>query len=167
MSNQTTVAFVTIAVRVPGVHSEATVANMVEELLGEGQFACEALKDDPDVAAAAVLAGSASFSNCRAEVCEIDGPDCDVDVDFDNASYVGDGDDGVYYQVFEDSKGDYWYSASVDCNSSGFCEPFAVGVGPYENEDRAERSARDEALDWCMFNGVNTGDGDDDCADYL
>ena len=55
----------------------------------------------------------------------------------DDAKYVGDEEDGVYYQTAEGPDG--WYvTAVVDCNSTHFVETLLDDDGPYETEADAE-----------------------------
>ncbi|MHC4372254.1 MAG: hypothetical protein ACYSW8_32015 [Planctomycetota bacterium] len=154
---QETVLKVTVGVRVPGVHDATTVQEILERLIGTGQGECIDMIGDPFFEGCqddAKLAVSMRFGGWLVEVEDVDGPDCDCRVDVDNAFYVGNGADGVYYQVFEDSHGDYWWSAIVDSNTGAFCDVMTEGAGPYKTRDEALYAARDEALEWCACNTV-------------
>lgn len=86
-------------------------------------------------------------------------PICVVDVD-DGATYIGDERDGVYFDVVEGPGG--WYmTAFVDCGSSSFVEDLVEDDGPYETEEAARQAGRNAAGDWCAYNGVDYGGGDD------
>jgi hypothetical protein len=159
--DQTTVLAVTMRVRVPGVHDETTMSELIHRLLGTGQGACIDMiggELDADERSDCKIAASMRFGNIQASIDDIEGPACDVCVDVDEATYVGDEMDGVYYQVFEDEHGDFWFSTLVDCNTSGFCEGMTTGAGPYVSYKQAENWARDEAFDWCGCNGVEPGE---------
>jgi len=84
------------------------------------------------------------------------------DVDFDEASYLGDCDDGVYWQVWEDYDGQWYMSAVVDCDSAGFCDGLVKLDGPYESEESADQAGRDAAAEWCGFNNVPYDEDDDE-----
>jgi len=75
-----------------------------------------------------------------------------VDVDPCNCSgYVGDGDDGVYYQLAEHPDGLY-VSGVVDSNSGHFIGPLFTDEGPFVSEEQARGFARGRALEWCDDN---------------
>jgi hypothetical protein len=74
-------------------------------------------------------------------------------VSFDDAKYVGDDEDGVYYQAAEGPDG--WYvSTVVDCNTSGFCEGYITDDGPYPTEAEAVQAGHDSASEWCFDNKI-------------
>lgn len=76
-----------------------------------------------------------------------------VPFDTDDATYVGDGNDGVYYQVAKGDDG--WYlTAVVDCNSAHFTADLVVDDGPYESEAAAIMGGKNAAFGWCLDNGV-------------
>ena len=81
-----------------------------------------------------------------------------VTMDFDEAIYVGDERDGVYYQIGE-GPGRHWYvSASVDCNTSHFTEMLLLDDGPYTRPEEAAMAGRSAAIDWCITNGISYKD---------
>ena len=85
---------------------------------------------------------------------------CLVDVD-DGATYIGSGDDGVYFDAAEGPDG--WYmSAIVDSDTGHFVDSLVTDDGPYETRERAIEAGRNAAYDWCMNNDVCTCDCHDD-----
>lgn len=77
-----------------------------------------------------------------------------AEVDFDEATYIGNEDDGVYFAVAKGRDG--WYmSAVVDCNTSHFVESLVTDDGPYKTENEANWAGRDAAVQWCVDNDVN------------
>jgi hypothetical protein len=157
MTLQTTRLRVTLEVVVPGNADPDDWQGLIDRVIGSGQEECRRLQDDPDCAEDARRGLSITFGTCVAEKRFVSGPDCACDVDVDEARYVGDGDDGVYYQVFEDSAGSFWWSALIGCNSGAFCEALAVGEGPYDREDCAWLDACNAGSEWCAINEVPTG----------
>jgi hypothetical protein len=76
-----------------------------------------------------------------------------VPFDVDDATYVGDENDGVYYQVAKGEDG--WYmTAVVDCNTAHFVDDLVVDDGPYESEAAAIMGGKNAAFEWCMNNHV-------------
>lgn len=76
-----------------------------------------------------------------------------VDFDVDEATYVGDEEDGVYYQVAKGRKG--WYmTAVVDCNTAAFVDTLVSDDGPYDSEAHAITAGQNCAIEWCMDNDV-------------
>jgi len=76
--------------------------------------------------------------------------------DFDEATYVGDEEDGVYYQVARKGQRCGWYmTAVVDCNTASFCDNLIVDDGPYDTEAEAEEAGKNAAVEWCVNNYVN------------
>jgi hypothetical protein len=77
-----------------------------------------------------------------------------VEVDFDEATYIGNEEDGVYFAVGE-VKGKGWFlSAVVDCNSAGFTETLVTDDGPYPTREEAEMGGRNAAYEWCSTNEI-------------
>jgi hypothetical protein len=84
-----------------------------------------------------------------------------VDFDFDIATYVGDGQDGCYYQTGEGPGG--WYvTVVVDSDTGHFVMDMVTASGPYDTEGHAEQVGRDLATTWCIDNRVGYGEDDDD-----
>jgi len=77
-----------------------------------------------------------------------------VEVDFDEATYVGDEDDGVYYQVGEKDR-KFYVSTSVDCNSAHFTDSLITDEGPFDTEAQARSRGRAIAEGWCNDNQVD------------
>jgi len=72
----------------------------------------------------------------------------------DHAIYVGDDEDGVYFQTAKGPDG--WYvTAVVDSNTGAFVDTILDDDGPYETEEDAEVAGRDCATQWCFDNEVN------------
>lgn len=80
---------------------------------------------------------------------------CIVDVDY--AKYLGNEEDGVYYDVAKGPDG--WYaSAMVDCNSGNFCDSLLEDAGPFDTKAAAWAAGYDLALQWCADNDVDWED---------
>jgi hypothetical protein len=74
-------------------------------------------------------------------------------VDFDEATYIGDEKDGVYYQVTQAKDG--WYvSATVDSDTGSFVDTIVDRDGPYATETEARMVGEDAAKEWCFHNEV-------------
>ena len=77
----------------------------------------------------------------------------DAQFNVDRAVYIGDAEDGVYYEVYHCRDG--WYvTVVVDCDTSGFTEAISEGEGPYDSVELANEAGRNDAIDWCVYNGV-------------
>ena len=77
-----------------------------------------------------------------------------VNFNVDDARYVGDEEDGCYYQVAEGPDG--WYlTVVVDCDSAGFVADYTTDDGPYDSEDEAWTAGHDAGMEWCYTNEVN------------
>lgn len=76
-----------------------------------------------------------------------------VEVDLDDATYIGSEDDGVYFAVGK-GRGGWYMSASVDCNSGHFTDTLVLDDGPYKTEKEAVDAGRDAAIEWCVINNV-------------
>jgi hypothetical protein len=74
-------------------------------------------------------------------------------VDFDEATYVGDEDDGVYFQVGKKGK-NFYVSTTVDCNTSHFIQDLRTDDGPFKTEAEAAAHGRSVAEEWCFNNQV-------------
>jgi hypothetical protein len=84
-----------------------------------------------------------------------------VIVDFDDATYVGDGNDGVYVAVGKTRKG--WYVSSVvDSDTGGFVQDYISDDGPYPTEAAALQAGVYGAQDWCIDNDVDYRDTNGD-----
>ena len=77
-----------------------------------------------------------------------------VDYSADEADYIGDGEDGCYYQVAESYTG-WFVTVVVDCGTSSFVEDLTTDDGPYMTKKEAEDAGRGAALDWCVTMGVD------------
>ena len=76
-----------------------------------------------------------------------------VTFNVDEARYVGDDEDGCYYQAAEGEDG--WYvTIVVDCDSAGFVSDHTTDDGPYPSEDDAWEAGRSGSMDWCLEMGV-------------
>ena len=75
----------------------------------------------------------------------------------EHAEYVGDEDDGCYYQVAQGPGG--WYvTVVVDCNTGSFCMDIVTDDGPYSSESKALQAGSDAAWTWCIDNEVTPED---------
>ena len=74
-----------------------------------------------------------------------------VPFDVDSASYVGDENDGVYYQVARGDDG--WYMTAV-VDAASFVDNLVVDDGPYDSEAAAIEGGKNSAFDWCFDNDV-------------
>jgi hypothetical protein len=73
----------------------------------------------------------------------------------DAATYLGDGEDGVYYLAAKSGK--KWYvTVVVDSNTGGFVMDIYTDHGPFDTEEDAKGFGENAAYDWCVENGVNT-----------
>jgi hypothetical protein len=78
----------------------------------------------------------------------------DFKMDFDKATYVGDGTDGAYYDVKKNSAG-WWLWIVIDSDTGGFVqEHYPYPDGPYESQKKAREAGNDAARDWCSENDV-------------
>jgi hypothetical protein len=76
-----------------------------------------------------------------------------VPFDVDSATYVGDENDGVYYQVARGDDG--WYmTAVVNCDTASFVDDLVVDDGPYDSEADAIEGGKNAAFGWCFDNDV-------------
>jgi hypothetical protein len=152
---RTDVHEVTIEVTVPAGTSEEAVADMVERMLNTAQYECECLEGQGDGTDCSRLGAKADFSIRSSCYDRSEGPSCDCTVDVDEATYIGDDNDGVYYQVFEDDDGSFWMSAIVDCDPFGFVDGLVTADGPYATNQHAEAAGRNAATEWCALNEVD------------
>jgi len=84
-----------------------------------------------------------------------------VDWDLDEATYVGDGEDGCYFLAQEHKK--KWYvTVVVDCNTAHFCDDLETDAGPFNTRAQAEAYGNNMATDWCINNQVNYTEEEDD-----
>ena len=75
-------------------------------------------------------------------------------VDMDDAFYLGDGDDGVYFDAAEED-GKWYTSAVVDTDTGAYCGDMVTDDGPYESKYQALIAGLNTAADWCMMNMVD------------
>lgn len=80
-----------------------------------------------------------------------------VQFDVDEATYVGSGEDGVYYQVGE-HEGKWYVTAVVDSETGAFTEDIMTDDGPYDTENDATTQGKNIAYDWCFYNNVSLED---------
>jgi len=76
-------------------------------------------------------------------------------VEFDDAYSVSAGDeevDSVYFDVAQDDAGQWFMSASLDCESSHFTIELVVDYGPYDSEEAALQAGLNTALEWMAAN---------------
>jgi hypothetical protein len=72
-------------------------------------------------------------------------------LDWDDAEYAGDEQDGVYYGAVK--RGRWWWAlATVDSNTGGFVDTLCEER--HRSRKLAEIVARNAALKWCCYNGV-------------
>jgi hypothetical protein len=84
-----------------------------------------------------------------------------VAFDVDEATYVGDEQDGCYYLSAEGPDG--WYvTVVVDSDTGHFVMDTVADAGPYDTEEHAEMVGRDMATTWCFDNGVDYGADDEE-----
>ena len=81
-----------------------------------------------------------------------------VPFDVDDATYIGDEDDGVYFQVAQGDDGKWYMTAVVDCNTAHFTDDLVVDDGPYDSEDAAIMGGKNAAIGWCADNDVEWSD---------
>lgn len=76
-----------------------------------------------------------------------------IDFNVDDAIYVGDEEDGVYYQVEQGPRG--WYVTTVvDSNTGGFVDTLEDTAGPFATQAEAMLHGRDVAVGWGFDNQV-------------
>jgi len=83
-----------------------------------------------------------------------------VKFNVDHASYVGNDEDGCYYQTAGTDES--WYvTVIVDCRSANFTADYLVDEGPFDTEQEAELAGESAAQEWCINNEVdwNRDDG--------
>lgn len=80
-----------------------------------------------------------------------------VPYDVDEATYVGDGADGCYYQT---GKGvDGWYvTVVVDSETGSFVDTLRKDEGPFPSDEEAASAGRGIAVEWCIDNAVKFED---------
>lgn len=77
-----------------------------------------------------------------------------VQFDVDDAEYVGDGEDGCYYQTAEGPNG--WYvTVVVDSNTGSFVDNLITDDGPYRSDEEAGQAGKYLSRDWCNMNEVD------------
>lgn len=111
-------------------------------------------QEEPRSSRAAELAGAAEYDVGPGRICE---------VDVDEATYIGDGDAGVYFQVCDRSIHGIaaWYMSAIwDANNT--VDLLVVDEGPFQTEERARQAGEMAAKDWCIENGVNYEDEEED-----
>jgi hypothetical protein len=75
--------------------------------------------------------------------------------DWDEATYYGDEDDGVYVNVGQGPDGKWYMTATVDCNTASFVDDLVTDDGPYDTEEEAKVAGKDAAIEWCHDNDVD------------
>jgi hypothetical protein len=83
-------------------------------------------------------------------------PICVVDVD--EATYLGDGDDGCYYDAAQGPDGKWYASVLVDCETAGFVDTIVSDDGPHDTYEAAMAAGGVWASDWCTDNRVVLSD---------
>lgn len=73
-------------------------------------------------------------------------------LDWDDAEYMGDKGDGVYYGALKKG-GTWWALATVDSDTGGFTESLTA-EGGYSSKKAALTAAKDAAYEWCRTNRV-------------
>jgi len=76
-----------------------------------------------------------------------------------HASYVGNDEDGCYYQTAETDEG-WFVTVVVDCGSAAFTADYLVDEGPFDTEQEAELAGEAAGQEWCINNEVDWDDGD-------
>ena len=79
-----------------------------------------------------------------------------VKFDKDDAEYVGDEENGVYYHVASNDGLGWYFTAVVDCEA--FVENMYVDEGPYKSKGEASEAAHNVATEWCINNSVTYDD---------
>jgi hypothetical protein len=93
------------------------------------------------------------------------------EVDMDTAFYLGDEEDGVYFDAKQSAGGDWYMGAVVDCNSANFtddqrwvgawaCGPLVCDDGPYAQLGLALDAGLNAAVEWCSDNDVHYSEQD-------
>jgi hypothetical protein len=77
-----------------------------------------------------------------------------VTFDIDEATYIGNAEDGVYYQIAE-KHGKWYMTAVVDSNTGSFVDNLIVDDGPYDTEQEALKAGAAVAQEWCIDNNVH------------
>lgn len=155
---------VSVRVSVPAGMNKATVQKMLNQMLGEAESRCDDyLRQDPiyvdsDIIESAKIIKKSEFLVCDPEFECSEGTDLDCSVDVGEATYIGDGNDGVYYQVFADENDQFWMSALVDSDYGRFVDSLVESDGPYDSPEDAELAGRDAAMEWCGWNNVSYSD---------
>ena len=77
-----------------------------------------------------------------------------VTVDVDNASYIGDGRDGVYFEYGTGPDGKFYVSTMVDSDTGHFVDDLRTDDGPFNNVAEAIAHGQSIAEGWCRDNDV-------------
>lgn len=148
---------------VPASMSSSEAIDILEQLIGEGMSAAQdivnttGIEKDSDSLNSAEIALRCDYCVCDGKTLELEGTDIDCTVDVDTAYYIGDGDDGVYFNTFKDEANNtYWMSAIADCDTGCFCDSLVTAQGPYDSISDAIRAGIDTAAEWCILNDVDT-----------
>jgi hypothetical protein len=76
-----------------------------------------------------------------------------VDFNADEATWIGDEQDGCYFQVGKGPDG--WYvTVVVDCETNKSVDNLYTDQGPFANEWLAIQEGLGLSIDWCVTNGV-------------
>jgi hypothetical protein len=80
-----------------------------------------------------------------------------VKFDADEAHYVGNEDDGCYYQVGQGFDGNAYVTVVVDSDTGSFVSDLETDSGPFDEYDQAAAHGACVAEGWCVDNGVDFG----------
>jgi hypothetical protein len=83
-------------------------------------------------------------------------------VDVDEATYVGDSDDGCYYDAAQDRDGKWYTTVLVDSDTGSFVSTLVQDDGPFDTHEEAMAAGRCWAENWCVDNGVVLDDAEDE-----
>lgn len=76
-----------------------------------------------------------------------------VQWDIDEASYLGDEDNGCYWQTGQGKDGKWYVTVVVD--AAHFVDTIYSDNGPFETEADADQAGKNAASDWCMDNEIS------------
>lgn len=137
-------------------------AKMLDEMIGEALTVCEGYVegDDSDAAATAADYLDCEFSPASSQEWEghryDSGPVCEVD--WDCACYLGDGEDGVYFDADKGCDGKWYVSGTIDTNSNSNCDELFKDVGPFHSAFHALRAGLEGAAE--ALESFDLEDGD-------
>lgn len=102
--------------------------------------------------------GTRGDSNLDSKEETEDTPSQVAEVDFDESYSISAGDeevDTVYFDVAQDEAGQWYMSASLDCESSHFTTALVVDDGPYNSRELALLAGLSAAREWMAANGYS------------